>query len=527
MTVPTRLSQVLRPPASLLTAVLLAGCAVGPDFHQPALPERAGYSVGPLPHRTAAAAGPDGTAQHLVAGGDIPGQWWSLFRSPTLDALIKRALGANPTLAAAQASLRAAEEDQLAQQGSFFPTVGLGISDSKNLTATRSVAPASASGSPSYSLFTGKVAVSYAPDVFGLNRRTVEAYAAQAENRRYQLEAAYLTLTSNVVMAAVQEAGLRAAIASQQDVIRVDKQLCGIIGHQVAVGEVAQAALLQQQAVLAQAQEMLPPLQKRLAIEDNALKALAGDFPSDPRVSRFDLGSLHLPADLPVSLPSRLVAQRPDILAASATLHAASAEIGIAVANRLPQFPLTAAFGISPNSIGKAFTPYNQFYEIVAGMSAPVFEGGRLLHQQRAAEAQFDAAAAQYRQTVISAFQNVSDALRALQTDADTLRAAQTAEAAASRSLSIARQQVEQGAIAYYSVLSVEQTYQATHLALVQAQVSRLSDTAALFQALGGGWWNRTDIRRHKMVALHPSLDAARTPPSVIYPGTSVSLSRQ
>lgn len=494
MTMFTRLSQELRAPASLLAAVLLAGCATGPNFHQPPPPVRAGYSVNPLPDRTAAAAGPDGTAQQLVQGGDIPGRWWALFRSPALDALIKQALEANPTLAAAQASLRVAEENQLAQQGSFFPSIGLGISDSKNLTATRSLAPASASGSPSYSLFTGKVAVSYAPDVFGRNRRTVEAYAAQAENRRYQLEAVYLTLTSNVAMTAVREAGLRAEIAGQQGVIQADKQLCGIIGHQVAVGEVARVALLQQQAVLAQAQEMLPPMQKQLAVEDNALKALAGGFPSDPLAARFNLTSLHLPADLPVSLPSRLVAQRPDILAASATLHAASAGIGIAVANRLPQFPLTAAFGTSPNSIGNVFTPYNQFYEIVAGISAPIFEGGTLLHRQRAAEAQFDAAAAQYRQTVISAFQNVSDALRALQADADTLRAAQAADTAASKSLRIARQQVKQGAIAYYSVLSVEQTYQATHLALVQAEVARLSDTAALFQALGGGWWNRTDV---------------------------------
>ncbi len=494
MTIFTRLSQKLTAPASLLTAVLLAGCAVGPDFHPPAPPRRAGYSVTPLPDRTASAAGPDGVAQHLLAGSDIPGQWWTLFRSPTLDALIKRSLEANPTLAAAQASLRGAEENELAQRGSFFPSIGLGISDSKNLTATRSLAPASASGSPSYSLFTARVAVSYAPDVFGLSRRTVEAYAAQAENRRYQLEAAYLTLTSNVVMAAVEEAGLRAQIAAQQDVIQVDMQLYGIIGHQVAVGEVARAALLQQQAVLAQAQEMLPPMRRQLAIEDDALKALAGAFPNDPPAFRFNLASLHLPADLPVSLPAHLVAQRPDILAASATLHAASAGIGIAVANRLPQFPLTAAFGTSPNAIGNAFTPYNQFYEIVAGAAAPIFEGGKLLHRQRAAEAQFDVAAARYRQTVISAFQNVSDALRALQADADTLRAAQQAEGAASRSLSIARQQVKQGAIAYYSLLSVEQTYQATRLAVVKAEVSRLSDTAALFQALGGGWWNRTDV---------------------------------
>ena len=451
-----------------------------------------------MPVHTASASGPDGAAQRFVQGKDIPGQWWSLFRSPALDALVKQALAANPTLSAAQASLRAADENELAQQGSYFPSIGFDVSDSKNLTPTRSLAPASASGKPFYSLFTGKVTISYAPDVFGLNRRTVESYAAQAENQRYQLEAAYLTLTSTVVMAAVQDAGLRAEIAAQQDTINIEQQLFSTIAHEVAVGEVAQSALLQQQAVLAQAQEMLPPLQKQLAIEENALKALAGGFPSETLASTFDLASLHLPQDLPVSLPSNLVEQRPDILAASETMHAASAEIGVAIANRLPQFPLTASFGTSPNAIQNAFTPYNQFYEIAAGLSAPIYQGGTLLHRQRAAKAQFDVAAAQYKQTVISAFQNVADVLRALQTDADTLRAAQAAESAASRSLNIARQQLQQGAIAYYSVLNAEQIYQATHLALAQAEVSRLSDTTALFQALGGGWWNRTDVAPHR-----------------------------
>ncbi|HUB45977.1 MAG TPA: efflux transporter outer membrane subunit [Acetobacteraceae bacterium] len=479
--------------SGLLAATLLAGCSVGPDFHALAAPAGAAFAAGSLATRTTSAPGPDGGAQQFVQGMDIPGQWWRLFGSPSLDALIKQALAANPTLAAAQASLRVAEENVLAQQGSFFPSIGLDVSDSQNMTPTRALTPVAASGKPAYSLFTGKVTVSYAPDVFGLNRRTVESYAAQADNQRYQLEASYLTLTSNVVMAAVQEAGLRAEIAAQQDVIDADRQLLQIITHQVAVGEIARAALLQQQAMLAQAQEMLPPLQKQLAAEDDALKALAGGFPNDP-LTGFDLLTLHLPQDLPLSLPSRLVAQRPDILAASANMHAVSAQIGIAIANRLPQFPLSAAFGTSPNAIANAFTPYNQFYEIVGGLSAPIFQGGTLLHRERAAKAQFDAAAAQYRQTVISAFQNVGDVLRALQSDADTLRAAETAEAAASQSLAIARGDLQQGAIAYEAVLNAEQIYQSTHLALVQADVARFTDTVALFQALGGGWWNRRNV---------------------------------
>jgi NodT family efflux transporter outer membrane factor (OMF) lipoprotein len=493
MTMSNHMSQKLRACAHLLVLPLLAGCTVGPDFHQPPAPKGADYSVAPLPGGTASASGPAGAAQRFVQGMDIPGQWWRLFHSPTLDALTKQALAANPTLEAAQASLRVAQENLLAQQGSFFPSIGLDISDSRNRTSTGSLAPIAASGKPTYSLFTAKVAISYAPDVFGLNRRAVESDAALVDNQRYQLEAAYLTLTSNLVIAAVQEAGLRAQIAAQQDVIKVEQELSDVIAHQVAVGELAQSALLQQQTVLAQAQQLLPPLEKQLAAEDDALKALAGGFPNDRFDTSFDLASLHLPVDLPVSLPSYLVEQRPDILAASANIHAASAQIGVAIANRLPQFPLTAAFGTSPNAIQNVFTPYNQFYEIAAGASVPLFNGGTLLHRQRAAEAEFEVASAQFKQTVISAFQNVADVLRALQADADALRAAQTAEAAASRSLAIARDELQQGAVAYYSVLASEQTYQATHLALVQAETARLSDTAALFQALGGGWWNRAD----------------------------------
>lgn len=488
--------------ACLLAISLLAGCAVGPDFHRPTAPSDAGYSAHSLPARTASTAGPDGAAQRFVKGLDIPGQWWTLFRSPTLDALIRQALAANPSLVAAQASLRVAQEDMLAQEGAFFPSVGLNVSDSKNLTSTGSLSPVSASGKPFYSLATGRVAISYMPDVFGLNRRTVESYAALADDKRYQLEAAYLTLTSNLVMTAVKEAGLRAEIAAEQDVIRIDRQLRRIIAHQVAVGEVARVTLLQQQAVLAQAQEMLPPMQKQLAIEDDALKALAGGFPNDRLATTLQLASLHLPERLPVSLPSRLVEQRPDVLAASAMMHAASANIGVAIANRLPQLSLSAAFGTSPNAIQNAFTPYNQFYQIIAGLSAPIFQGGRLLHRERAAKARFDVAAAKYKESVIRAFQNVADALRALRADADTLHAAQKAESAATRTLTIAHKQVQQGAIAYYSVLNAEQTFQATHLALVRAEVSRLADTAALFQALGGGWWNRSDVRPQDQAVL-------------------------
>ncbi len=476
-------------PAGLLAASLLAGCAVGPNFQQPEAPKGAGYTPAPLPAKTAMAPG---GAQNFVQNTDIPGEWWTLFQSPALNALIKQAMQANPTITAAQAALRVARENTLAQDGAFFPSIGLGASASKNQTSTASLSPVAANNKAFYSLYTGQVSVSYSPDVFGLNRRTTESLAAQAENQRYELEAAYLTLTSNVVTEAVQEAGIQAQIAAQQQTIQADSQLRDIIAHQFAVGEVAQAVLVQQEAVLAQAQQMLPPMQKQLAMAQNALIALEGGYPNQA-VQNFDLASIHLPQNLPVSLPSQLVAQRPDILAAAANMHAASAQIGVAIANRLPQFPLTAALGTSPAALANAFTPYNQFFSVVGGLALPIFQGGTLLHHQRAAQAQFQLAAAQYQETVIGAFQNVSDTLRALQSDADALQAAASSDQLAAQSLTIAKTELQAGSIDDVSVLNAEQIYETAQQALVQAQVTRLTDTAALFQALGGGWWNRAD----------------------------------
>jgi NodT family efflux transporter outer membrane factor (OMF) lipoprotein len=480
--------------ASLLATLALSSCAVGPNFRTPQVSAKAGYAAGPLPAETTSAPGALGGAQKFVQNMNIPGQWWTLFQSPVLDGLIKQAMAANPTISAAQASLRMAQENMLAQQGSLFPSIGLGLSASKNETSTGSVAPIAANYKPFYSLYTGQVTISYAPDVFGLNRRTIESMAAQADNQSCQLEAAYVTLSSNVVMTAVQIASLQSEISAQEDTITADTQLRDIIRSQYAVGEVAEAALVQQDAVLAQAQQMLPPLQKQLVMQQNALTALEGDYPTQAPVQGLDLASLHLPQQLPVSLPSQLVAQRPDILAAAANMHVASAQIGVAIANRLPQFPLTAALGTSPAALAKAFTPYNQFFTIAGGLALPLFDGGTLLHKQRAAEAQFDLAAAQYRETVIGAFQNVSDVLLALQSDADELRAAQAAQAAAMHSLSIARRELQAGSIDYVYVLNAEQTYQTAQQAFVQAEAMRLSDTAALFQALGGGWWTTSGL---------------------------------
>jgi NodT family efflux transporter outer membrane factor (OMF) lipoprotein len=479
----------------LAIGVALAGCAVGPDFERPEAPPVDRYTREPLPQATNSADIEGGEAQRFVQGLDIPGQWWTLFHSPALNALIEQALKNNPTLPAAEAALRQAWENVYAAQGAFFPTAVASYSASSNKTATGVVFTAASSGSPYFTLHTAQVVVSYVPDVFGGTRRQVESLMATAEFQRFQIEAAYLTLTSNVVAAAVQEASLRGQIAATEEIIRIETEALGILRKQFEFGQVAGADVAAVEATLAQAQATLPPLQKQLAVQRDLLTALIGRLPSQEPAEKFDLASLQLPQELPVSLSSNLVDQRPDIQSAQAQLHAASALIGVAIAAQLPQFTLTANAGTVANQIGQLFiTPGTAFWTVAGNVAQTLFDAGTLLHKKRAADAAFDETAAMYRSTVITAFQNVADALHALQSDAETLKAAVAAERAAFKSLEIARRQLQLGAIGYLGLLTTENTYQTALIALVQAQAARYADTAALFQALGGGWWNREDV---------------------------------
>ena len=474
--------------------MIVAGCAVGPNFHRPAAPAVKGYTPEPLGAKTAKAEVAGGEAQRFVEGLDIPGQWWRLFHSKPLNTLIEEALKANPSLASAQAALRVARENVLAQKGAYYPTLQANFTPSYNKTATGSLSAASASGNPYYSLYTAQLTISYVPDVFGLNRRTVESLEAQAEAQRFQLEATYLTLTSNVVAAAVQEALLRGQIKATEEIIKVETEALEIMRHQLALGQIAGADVAVQEATLAQAQASLPPLQKQLALQRDLLAALVGRFPSEAPSEKFELADLRLPQELPVSLPAKLVEQRPDVGAAEAQLHSASAEIGVAIANRLPNVTLSANAGYAANVLSQLFGPGNSYWSLAASLTQPIFEGGALLHRERAARAAFDNAVAQYRSTVITAFQNVADALRALQSDANALTAAVAAEHAAATTLNITRRQLELGQVAYLLFINAEQTYQQAIVSLVQARANRYADTAALFQALGGGWWNRSDV---------------------------------
>jgi NodT family efflux transporter outer membrane factor (OMF) lipoprotein len=484
--------------SSMVATLLVAGCAVGPNFERPAAPSVAEYMPGTPAPQTISTADPFGAAQHFIKGRDIPGQWWALFHSQPLNDLIEQSINANPNIASVQAALRQARENTLAQKGSYYPQVSAGFAASRNLTPLEALSPASGSGNPYYSLITPQLSVSFVPDVFGANMRAVESLDAQAENLRFQLEATYVTLTANVVTGALTEASLRGQILATQETIKVESDLLAILQRQYDLGQVSMADVAAQQAALALARLALPPLQKQLDQQRDALTALAGRPPSEEIAARFQLADVKLPVDLPVSLPAKLVEQRPDVRAAEETLHSASAQIGVAVAARLPQITLTANIGNSASSVSRLFSPGTNFWDLAGGVTAPIFSGGTLFHKQKAAEAGFDQAAAQYNATVIAALQNVADTLHAIKSDADELSAADASLQAAQRSLDITRKQLELGQVAYLALLNAEQAYQQAKLSLVQAQAARLTDTAALFQALGGGWWSKDALIAEK-----------------------------
>ncbi len=481
--------------AAAASAGLLAGCAVGPDFHKPAPPPTDRYTTEATPRQLVADASAANPTQTLNQDLDIPGEWWGLFHSKPLNLLITDALAHNPDLAAAQAALRQARENVYAQEGNYLPSLSGSFQPSRNKTATSTITPVAANNNPYYSLYTAQLNVSYNPDVFGLNRRQTESLVALSDMQRQQLEATYLTLTANLVAAAVTEASLRQQIAATHDIVAIERDLLRILQTQLRFGQIAGVDVLAQVAATAQAEASLPPLERQLAVDRDLIAALSGRLPSQGVPETFDLASLHLPQELPLSLPSRLVEQRPDVRQAEANLHSASALVGVAVANRLPVLSLSAFGGSESLKAGDLFSPGTGFWTLAGTVTQPIFEGGILLHKERAARAALQQAAAQYSSTVVTAFQNVADALRALQTDADAVRVATLADQAAGQTLVITRRQLGLGQVSYLLLLSAEQADLQARLTLVQSQALRLSDTAGLFQALGGGWWNRNDSK--------------------------------
>jgi NodT family efflux transporter outer membrane factor (OMF) lipoprotein len=479
-----------RPFQAFVAATLLAGCSVGPDFREPNPP--ADPATPALPRATVSSKTTGGAAQVFAEGRDIPGDWWALFGSKQIESMVQQALRANPDLPAAQATLREARENTRAEQGAFFPSVTGGLSAGRERTSLASFGAGNTS--TLFSLYSGSLNVSYTLDVFGGIRRQVEQLGAQATYQKYELEAAYLSLTANLVTAILTESSLKAQLDTTQALIKLYTDALDITQRRFTLGGVSRADVLQQQASLAAEVATLPGLQKQYAQQRNLVANYLGVLPGQYTAPTIDLATLKLPGQIPVSLPSQLVRQRPDILAYEALLHAATAEVGVATANLYPQFTLTGSYGREATDLSKIFTPTGLVWSIASSLSQPIFEGGTLLARKRSAVAALDVAAAQYSSTLNTAFQNVADSLVAIEADARGLQAQLASEQTAADSLAVTQAQFAAGATTYLNLLQAQQTYQSARLQLVSAQTARFTDTVALYQSLGGGWWNRKDV---------------------------------
>jgi NodT family efflux transporter outer membrane factor (OMF) lipoprotein len=468
-------------PCAMLGLAMLTGCAVGPDFQRPLSPETTGF-LSPRGDRI------PGTAP----GADIAARWWEVFRSRELNRLIADGIANNADLAAAEAAVRVAQANANALRGTLFPVLTASFDASRQQVPTQTLTSNATSGADTYSLHTPQVSVAFVPDVFGGTRRAIESADAQTEQSVFQREAAYVTLASNIALAAIQEASLRGQIAATQRLIDIQNQLLDILRRQNERGQIALPDVVAQETALAQARLLLPPLEKQLAQTRNMLATLTGRFPSERLPAAFGLQSFRPPRRLPLSLPADLIRQRPDIRAAEANLHALNAQVGVAIANRLPQITLTANAGSTADSMARLFAPGTLFWTIAGNATQTLFDAGNRYYKQRSAEEATAQAAAQYRGVVLTAFQNVADVLRALQADTRAVAAAINAEQSAQRSIDLVRRQVEQGQVSSPVLLNAQQAFLQTSLARVQAQATRLADTVALYQALGGGWWNRT-----------------------------------
>jgi len=475
---------------SALIAAAVAGCAVGPDFREPEAPKTNSYTSTVLPEETVTTPGRAGTAQRFMAGEDIPAQWWTLFHSEPLDRLIRQALADSPSLAAAQAKLRQAQENLRAEVGAVSPSVDARLSAQRQRFSPAAIGQSNAP-STDFNLYNASVGVNYTFDVAGGWRRELEAMRAQVDYQSFQLEGAHLALTANIVTTAISEASLRAQMQAFHEIEALQQNELDITETQFKLGGARRTDVLAQRAQLMQVRATLLPLEKELAQTRHLLAVLTGKLPNEADLPEFTLETLELPPQLPVSLPSALVRQRPDIRAAEALLHQASAQVGVATANLYPRITLSGSYGWEANSSANLFGPTTSIWNGGASLLQPLFHGGELTARRRAAIAAYDQATAQYRDTVLHAFQNVADALRALDVDARTLKAQTEADVVARDTLDLTHKEFLLGAANYLSLLNAQHQYQQARISLVQFQALRYADTAALFQALGGGWWNR------------------------------------
>lgn len=486
---------------------LLSGCAVGPDFVKPQAPEGAGYGTGEGQKTTAASPGTGGGAQTLVAGKDIRFDWWREFGSPDLDRLVEEALRGNPTLPAALASLRQAQEQVYAQQASFLPTIGANYTYERQRIAGneagssapgyqgdgKDIVPSQPAAAVVFGMHTAQLQATYNPDVFGGTRRQVESLDAQAEQQRDILQATYVTLIDNVVAAAILEASIRDQIAATRELIEANRKSLDILRAKRRSGAATAIDLAAAELALAQAEQLLPPLDKQLEQTRDLIRALLGKLPNQEIPEIPSLAALTLPSELPLSLPSQIVTQRPDVRAAEQQVRSANALVGVAIADRLPQFAINGSLGGIATEFTEMFAHGGPFWTVVGDVSMPVFDGNALLHKERAADQALIQANAQYRATVIAAYQNVADSLHAVRTDADALKAADRAENAARKVYDVTQAQNRAGYVDWLTLYTADIAYQQAEVVLVQARAARFGDTAALYQALGGGWWNRPD----------------------------------
>ena len=459
-----------------VSASTLSSCAVGPNFETPAPPPVSNYT----PERAASPGG----GQKFHEAAEVPDRWWTAFHSSSLDDLIEEALARSPTLEAADAAIRVAQFNALAAVGGFFPQASFNSNSSYILSSGNSTTTTVTQ--QAYSFFSKQVQISYTLDIWGANLRNVKSLDAQRENQIYQKQAAHLTLAADVAKAAIEEASLRGQIAATRRVVALEEERLRLLERQLAYGAAAGTDILLQQTALAQARETLPALEGRLSQQRNLLTALAGRYPSEEIDETFALSQFSAPRDLPVSLPSQLVASRPDIKAAEANVHSASALVGVAVAARLPNIALTANGGTSAFKLAQLFQPGTGFYSLAGAVTEPLFDGMTLLDRQRAAESALDQAKAQYRDTVIKAFKNVADALRALQFDARAVASASAAEATSRRYLDRVVFQKKLGGFSQLAVVDAQRAYLFATNTRIQAEAQRLTRHRRAVRRAGG-----------------------------------------
>lgn len=471
--------------AAVLTAAILSACVVGPDFQSPEPIDTDRYSA-----ESATDANQAGEQPQLVHSDAVPQQWWQLFSSPQLDQLIQQAFESSPDLAAAKARLRASRETLQADTGSvLYPAIDAG------LDASRQKISGATFGNPGngsiFSIYNASLNISYAIDFFGGSRRYLEYGQAVVDFDAFQLQAARITLASNIVTAAISEASLREQIAATGEIIAAEAEQLEISKKQFELGAIPRAELLGQRTSLAQSRAQLPALHKALTRTRHQLAILSGSLPGRAGLPVFRLADFTSPGELPLTLPSTLTRQRPDVRAAEALLQQASARIGIATANLYPSISLSGNYATEAGKLGDLFSAGSAVWGLGAGVVQPLFRGGELRARKRAAVAGFEQAAAAYRQSVLAAFKDVADALLALETDGRRLKLERQAEGLAAEALELTRQQYRQGAVSYLELLNAQRQYQQSHLGLIQAEAAIYADTAALMYALGGGWEQR------------------------------------